>query len=459
MTGLTSIRRVLVANRGEIAVRVIRACHDLGIEAVAVYSEADAQAMHVREADAAVAIGPAPAKASYLRVEAIIEAALEAGCQAVHPGYGFLAENADLPRACVAAGLTFIGPDADVMTAVGDKVEARQMAEEASVPTVPGSGRLATPAEATEFAEQVGYPVMLKAAAGGGGRGIRRVDDSATLEAAFVAASREAEAAFGDGGIFVEKCIVDPRHVEVQVLADTHGNVVHLGERECSLQRRRQKLVEESPAPGLPEEVRDQLWAAATRLAAHVGYTGAGTVEFLVDSATLDFYFIEVNARIQVEHGVSELVTGIDLIAEQIRVADGQPLSFGQEDITFRGCAIEFRVNAENPRQNFFPSPGQVELLKLPGGPGVRTDTGLDSGDTIQPFYDSMIAKALVLGRTREEALARARRALAEFEVTGVHTTLELQRSILDWKLFTRAEFHTGSLDDFIVEWVARGDH
>jgi acetyl-CoA carboxylase biotin carboxylase subunit len=458
MTGLTTISRVLVANRGEIAVRVIRACHDLGIEAVAVYSEADANAMHVREADTAVAIGAAPAKASYLRVDAIIEAALEAGCQAVHPGYGFLAENADLPRACVAAGLTFIGPDADVMTAVGDKVEARRMAEQASVPTVPGSGRLATPAEAMEFAEQVGYPVMLKAAAGGGGRGIRRVDDQGTLEASFVAASREAEAAFGDGGIFVEKCIVDPRHVEVQVLADTHGNVVHLGERECSLQRRRQKLVEESPAPGLPSEVRDRLWAAATRLAAHVGYTGAGTVEFLVDSTTHEFYFIEVNARIQVEHGVSELVTGIDLIAEQIRVADGQPLGFGQDDITFRGCAIEFRVNAENPRQGFFPSPGHVELLKLPGGPGVRTDTGLETGDTIQPFYDSMIAKALVTGRTREEALARARRALAEFEVTGVHTTLELQRSILDWKLFTRAEFHTGSLDDFIVEWVA-GDH
>jgi acetyl-CoA carboxylase biotin carboxylase subunit len=455
MSATPEITRVLVANRGEIAVRVIRACHDLGIEAVAVYSDADADAMHVREADEAVLIGGAQAKSSYLSIERIIEAALQSGSQAIHPGYGFLAENADLPRACAAAGLTFIGPDGDVMLSVGDKVEARIMAEKANVPIIPGSGRLLDVAEAVQFAASVGYPVMLKAAAGGGGRGIRPAADRADLEAAFPQAAREAEAAFGDGGIFLEKYVVNARHVEVQVIADQHGNVVHLGERECSLQRRRQKLVEESPAPGLPSHVRDDLCAAATRLAAYVGYSGAGTVEFLVDPATHAFYFIEVNARIQVEHGVSELVTGVDLIGEQIRVAAGHSLSFTQEDITFRGCAIEFRVNAENPRQGFFPSPGVVTALRLPAGPGVRVDTGLEEGDTIQPYYDSMIAKTLVTGHTRDQTIARARRVLREFTIEGVHTTLDLQRSIVEWDDFVSGSFHTGSLDPYIIQWCA----
>ncbi|MEU5099720.1 acetyl-CoA carboxylase biotin carboxylase subunit [Streptomyces sp. NPDC020996] len=454
-TPTTSFTRVLVANRGEIAVRVVRACHDLGIEAVAVHSAADAEALHVRAADGAALLGGPQAKESYLRIDRVITAALEHGCQAVHPGYGFLAEKPELPRACAEAGLVFVGPGAEVMEAVGNKVRAREIAEQASVPLIPGSGNLSSVDEAVAFAERVGYPVMLKAAAGGGGRGIRRADDEPSLRTSFPQAVREAGAAFGDGSVFLEKCVIDPRHVEVQIVADHLGNVVHLGERECSLQRRRQKLVEESPAPRLAPQIREELCAAAVRLAKQVGYTSAGTVEFLVDPHSGDFCFIEVNARIQVEHGVSELVTGVDIIAEQIRVAAGLPLSVTQDDITFRGAAIELRVNAENPRQNFFPSPGQVTRLRWPGGPGIRIDTGLEEGDRIQPYYDSMIAKVLVTGRTREEAVARARRALRELAVEGVHTTAELQRSVLDWDAFTDGAFHTGSLDEFIASWTA----
>ncbi|MET8948943.1 acetyl-CoA carboxylase biotin carboxylase subunit [Streptomyces sp. NPDC004542] len=449
------LTRVLVANRGEIAVRVVRACHDLGIEAVAVHSAPDAGAMHVRSADAAAAIGGPQAKESYLRIDRVVAAALEQGCQAVHPGYGFLAENPELPKACAEAGLVFVGPSAEVMEAVGNKVRAREIAEQASVPVIPGSGNLSSVDEAAAFAGRVGYPVMLKAAAGGGGRGIRRADDEAALRTSLPEAVREAEAAFGDGSVFLEKCVIDPRHVEVQIVADGHGNVVHLGERECSLQRRRQKLVEESPAPGLAPQVRDELCAAAVRIAKQVGYTGAGTVEFLVDPRSGEFYFIEVNARIQVEHGVSELVTGVDIIGEQLRVAAGLPLSLTQDDVTFRGAAIELRINAENPRKNFFPSPGQVTRLRWPDGPGVRVDTGLEEGDRIQPYYDSMIAKVLVTGRTRAEAVARARRALRELTVEGVHTTAGLQQSILDWDAFVDGAFHTGSLDPFIAAWAA----
>ncbi|WP_159775279.1 acetyl-CoA carboxylase biotin carboxylase subunit [Streptomyces sp. HM190] len=454
-TQTTPLTRVLVANRGEIAVRVVRACHDLGIEAVAVHSAPDADALHVREADGAALLGGPQAKESYLRIDRVVAAALEHGCQAVHPGYGFLAENPELARACAEAGLVFVGPAAEVMEAVGNKVRAREIAEQAAVPVIPGSGNLSSVDEAVAFAERVGYPVMLKAAAGGGGRGIRRADDEPTLRTSFPQAVREAEAAFGDGSVFLEKCVIDPRHVEVQIVADRLGNVVHLGERECSLQRRRQKLVEESPAPRLEPRVRDELCAAAVRLAKQVGYTSAGTVEFLVDPRSGEFYFIEVNARIQVEHGVSELVTGVDIIGEQLRVASGLPLSVTQDDVTFRGAAIELRVNAENPRQNFFPSPGQVTRLRWPGGPGIRVDSGLEEGDRIQPYYDSMIAKVLVTGRTRDEAVARARRALRELSVEGVHTTAELQRSILDWDTFTDGSFHTGSLDGFIASWTA----
>ena len=444
-------RKVLVANRGEIAVRVIRACQDLGITAVAVHSEADADALHVALADEAVAIGPAPARSSYLDVGRIVDAARTAGCDAVHPGYGFLSENAALPRALAEAGIAFVGPPAEVIEQVGDKVAARGAAKAAAVPVVPGSDRLDTAEEALGFATDVGFPVLLKAAAGGGGRGIRRVDEPDELATAFAEASREAEAAFGDGGVFVEKCIIDARHVEVQILADAHGAVVHLGERECSLQRRRQKLVEESPAPGLPAGLRKELGAAAVRLATEVGYRGAGTVEFLVDPHTWSFYFIEVNARIQVEHGVTELVTGVDLVVEQLRIAGGLPLPLAQDEISWSGAAIEFRINAEDPERGFFPSPGRLTLLRLPAGPGVRVDTGFETGRSIPPYYDSLIAKVMVWGSDREQALARARRALAELAVDGVASTAPLHRRIVGWDAFRSGQFHTGSLERFLA--------
>lgn len=443
--------RLLVANRGEIAVRVIRACHELGVEAVAVHSDADADALHVELADAAVRIGEPAAKSSYLRVDRVIDAARSTGCTAIHPGYGFLSENPGLPRACAAAGITFVGPSAEVIEAVGDKVTARGAAQRAHVPVVPGSGRLADAQNALEYAESVGFPVLLKAAAGGGGRGIRRADDPAALVAEFPKAAREAEAAFGDGGLFVEKCVIDARHVEIQILADAHGNVIHLGERECSLQRRRQKLVEESPAPGLPERVRKGLGAAATRLAAEVGYVGAGTVEFLVDPATWDFYFIEVNARIQVEHGVTELVTGVDLVAEQIRIAAGRPLRYGQDDIRWTGSAIEFRINAEDPDRGFLPSPGTLTRLRLPDGPGVRVDTGFETGKVVQPYYDSLLAKVMVWSPDRETSIARAARALDELVVDGASSTRDLHRRILGWDAFRAGAYHTGSLEVFLA--------
>jgi acetyl-CoA carboxylase, biotin carboxylase subunit len=439
--------RVLVANRGEIAVRVIRACRDLGIEAVAVHSEADADALHVELADRAVAIGKAPARASYLRVEAIVEAALEAGCDAIHPGYGFLSEDPRLPRACAEAGITFVGPPADVMAAVGDKVTAREAAERAGAPVVPGSGRLEDAAAAVAVAEEIGFPVLLKASAGGGGRGIRRVDDADALPGAFSQASAEAEAAFGDGGLFVEKCIVRPRHVEVQVLADTHGTVVHLFERECSIQRRKQKLIEEAPAPALAPELRARLCDSAVALAREVGYVGAGTCEFLVDTEAGEVYFIEVNARIQVEHGVTELVTGVDLVAEQLRIAAGEPLSFAQEDVATRGVAIEFRVNAEDPANGFMPSPGQITGWHVPDGPGVRVDAGVEAGRAVVPYYDSMVAKVMVWGADRAQALARSRRALEELTVEGINTTAGLHRELLDWPGLTVPELDTEALE------------
>ncbi|GAA5146322.1 acetyl-CoA carboxylase biotin carboxylase subunit [Pseudonocardia eucalypti] len=444
------ISRVLVANRGEIAVRVIRACRDLGLTAVAVYSEADADALHVSLADEAVPIGPAPARSSYLDVSQVVGAARDTNCDAVHPGYGFLAENPALPRACQAAGLVFVGPPAEVIERVGDKVSARAAAEAAHVPVVPGSGRLASAGAALEYATEVGFPVLLKAAAGGGGRGIRRVGSAEELPAEFTSAAREAESAFGDGGLFVEKCIVDARHVEIQVLADAHGSVVHLGERECSLQRRRQKLVEEAPAPGLPEALRKEIGAAAVRLAREVGYRGAGTVEFLVDPSTWAYYFIEVNARIQVEHGITELVTGVDLVATQLRIADGSPLPFAQDEVVARGVAMEFRINAEDPARGFFPSPGTLSLMRPPAGPGVRVDTGFESGRVVPPFYDSLLAKLMVWAPDRPAALARARRALAELRVEGVATTAALHGRILDWPDFVAGRYHTGSLEAFL---------
>jgi acetyl-CoA carboxylase, biotin carboxylase subunit len=369
----------------------------------------------------------------------------------VHPGYGFLSENPSLARACADAEIVFVGPSAAVLERVGDKVSARLAAGAASVPVVPGSERLDSADEALRYAAGVGFPVLLKAAAGGGGRGIRRVASADELVTAFAQATREAQGAFGDGGLFVEKYIDPARHVEIQVLADAAGNVIHLGERECSLQRRRQKLVEECPAPGLPEQVRKELGGAAVRLAREVGYVGAGTVEFLVDPRTWASYFIEVNARIQVEHGVTELATGIDLVAAQLRIAGGQPLGLAQDDVSLTGAAIEFRINAEDPERDFLPSPGTLDLLRLPAGPGVRVDTGFETGRSVPPYYDSLLAKLMVWAPDRPAALARARRALAELTVEGLATTSGLHRQLVEWPDFRAGTYHTGSLEAFLT--------
>ncbi|MFC5065248.1 acetyl-CoA carboxylase biotin carboxylase subunit [Actinomycetospora atypica] len=425
-----TVTTVLVANRGEIALRIVRACRDLGLRSVAVYSDADANAAHVRHADAAVHVGKSSASKSYLNVDALLAAAAEAGVDAVHPGYGFLSENADFARAVADAGLTWVGPPAEVIERMGDKAAARATAEAAGVPVVPGSGVVASVDDAVAAAGQVGYPVLVKASAGGGGRGIRPASDESELRKVVDEARREASSAFGSDAVYVERALQHPKHVEVQLLADTQGGVVHVGERDCSLQRRRQKLVEEAPAPGLDPALRERMCTAAVSLAREVGYVGAGTVEFLVEGG--EFFFIEMNTRIQVEHPVSELVTGVDLVAEQLRVAGGEALSVTQDDVVVRGAAIEFRVNAEDPDDDFLPSPGEITALELPGGPGVRVDTALAVGDVIPPFYDSMVAKLAVWGPDRATALARARRALAEYRVEGVPTTIGLHRRLVD---------------------------
>jgi acetyl-CoA carboxylase biotin carboxylase subunit len=444
------VKKLLVANRGEIAVRIIRAARDLGIATVAVHSTADAQARHVRLADTAVEIGPPPAGKSYLVVDAIVEAARAAGADAVHPGYGFLSERAAFAAAVVDAGLAFVGPDAAVIDRMGDKVRARQVAAAAGVPTVPGTaGGVDDVSAAVAAAAEIGYPVMLKAAAGGGGRGIRVVDDEAGLRTAFPDASREAASAFGDGRMYLERFVRRARHVEVQVLGDG-TDAVHLFERECSLQRRRQKVVEEALAPGIDAGVRDAMTAAAARLAREVGYRSAGTVEFLVDDETHEFFFIEMNTRIQVEHPTTELVTGIDLVTEQLRIASGEPLRHAQDDIVARGWAIEFRVNAEDPARGFLPSPGKVGRVELPAGPWVRVDTWLEPDATVPPFYDSLLAKVVVWGEDRESAIRRSRRALAEFAVEGVATTVGLHTQILDQEWFAAGEFHTGTLEQWL---------
>uniref|UniRef100_A0A831TGI2 Biotin carboxylase n=1 Tax=Thermorudis peleae TaxID=1382356 RepID=A0A831TGI2_9BACT len=439
-------RKVLVANRGEIALRVMRACRELGIATVAVYSEADATALHVRYADEARCIGPAVATRSYLNIEALVQAARETGAEAVHPGYGFLAENAAFARACREAGLAFIGPRPEAIELMGDKAEARTLAREAGVPVVPGTPDKVSTEEALAAAEEIGFPLMVKAAAGGGGRGIRVVERREELAGAVAIAAQEAQAAFGDGALYLERYLSRPRHVEVQVLGDEHGNVLHLFERECSIQRRRQKLLEEAPSPALTPELREQICAAAVRLARAAGYTSAGTLEFLLDQEG-QFYFLEMNTRIQVEHPVTELVTGVDLVKEQIRVAAGEPLRWRQEEIALRGHAIEFRINAEDPEMGFFPSPGVVEALELPGGPGVRVDHALYAGYEIPPYYDSLIAKLIVWGVDREEALARGRRALAELRIEGIATTAPFHRRLLDDPDVIAAAYHVQFLD------------
>ncbi len=440
--------KILIANRGEVALRVIRAAKEMGIATVAVYSEADRDTEPVRMADEAVCIGPAQSAKSYLSIPALIGAAQITGAQAIHPGYGFLAENSDFARACVDNDIVFIGPDADVMDALGNKSNAKDTAARANVPTVPGSdGVVETVEEARAFAEQVGYPVLVKASAGGGGKGMREVMGPDDMESAFTTAKNEALAAFGNGDVYVEKLILRPRHVEIQVLADTHGNMIHLCERDCSIQRRHQKLIEEAPSPALTEELRQEMGATALRMVAASGYTNAGTVEFLLDVDN-SYYFMEMNARVQVEHGVSEFITGIDIIKEQIRIAAGEEMSCADRaPISPFGHAIEFRINAEDPDNDFRPSPGTITKLRMPGGPGIRIDTHLYEGCTIPPYYDSMLAKLVVWGYTRDEAIDRARRALDEFVVEGVPTTVSFHRSVVDNLAFIRGEIYTDFLE------------
>ncbi|WP_345538106.1 acetyl-CoA carboxylase biotin carboxylase subunit [Variovorax defluvii] len=447
-----TLRRVLVANRGEIAVRIQRACRELGIQTIQVYSEADRDSMAVQMADIAVCIGPARSSESYLNAVRVVEAARSMGADAIHPGYGFLSENAAFARRCEEEGLVFIGPPGEVIATMGDKASARAMAVAAGVPVTPGSsGVVASAAAALDVAGSLGYPVILKAVAGGGGRGMRVVEREAELAAHFEAASREAKAAFGDGAMYVEKYLVGIRHVEIQILSDGE-RVLHLGERDCSSQRRNQKLVEESPSPGLSEALRVEMGEAAVRLCRHVGYRSAGTIECIVEPASQRFYFMEMNTRVQVEHPVTECVTGIDIVKEQIRIAAGERLSFRQDDVQLRGHAIECRINAEDPERAFAPSPGRVESLRLPGGPGVRVDSHVFAGYVVPPNYDSLIAKLVCWGADRDEALARMQRALAELRVEGVSTTAPFLARLLACDTFRRGAVHTRFVERFIQE-------
>src|SRR6266446_3959202 len=439
------IRKILIANRGEVAVRIIRACRDLNISPVAVYSEADAAAVHVSLCDEAVCIGPAPSVQSYLDIAKIIGAAKRTNADAIHPGYGFLAENADFAAAVAAAGLAFIGPGVEAMRVMGSTTSARSAAVAAGVPIVPGTvAPLHSLAEAEATAKQFGYPVMLKASAGGGGKGMRLVAFPGELRSAFDNAKSEAASAFGDSAVYLEKAIERPRHIEIQIVADTHGNVVHLGERECSIQRRHQKVIEECPSPINDAELRERMGAAAVKLARTVNYVGAGTVEFLIADATREFYFLEMNTRLQVEHPVTELVTGLDLVREQINVACGAPLSFQQSEVRWHGHAIECRVYAEDPDNNFFPSPGKITYLQAPSGPGVRDDSGVRPGSEVSIHYDPLISKLAAWGRTRTEAIDRLRRALDEYQIDGIRTTLPFFRQIVRDEEFIGGHLDTG---------------
>ncbi|NHH79097.1 Biotin carboxylase [Burkholderia gladioli] len=450
------IRTVLVANRGEIAVRVIRAAHELGMRAVAVVSDADRDSLAARLADEAIPIGSSHAAKSYLNPAAILAAAQQCVADAIHPGYGFLSENADFAAQVEAAGLIFVGPSPAVIATMGDKAKARETAQRAGVPTVPGSnGVVLSLDEARGIAERIGYPIMIKAAAGGGGRGIRVAHDAAQLDAELPLAQREAQAAFGNGGVYLERFIARARHIEVQVLGDGR-EVVHLFERECSLQRRRQKIMEEAPSPSLTPELRQALCASATRLARQVAYRSAGTLEYLFDETRGEFYFIEMNTRIQVEHPVTEAITGIDLVRETLRIADGEPLRLSQDQIVSRGAAIECRINAEDPVRDFRPSPGRIDELAWPTGPGVRIDSMLFQGYTVPPFYDSLLAKLIVADESRPAALARLERALAELHVGGVKTTAQLHRALLTDPDVRAGRYHTNFLEAWIPAWRER---
>jgi acetyl-CoA carboxylase biotin carboxylase subunit len=446
-------QKVLIANRGEIALRVIRACRDLGLQSVAVYSDADRDALHVRMADEAYHIGPAQAAKSYLHIPTLIDVARRAGAQAVHPGYGFLSENAAFVEACQEAGLIFVGPPAEAQLAMGEKTAARRTAQAAGVPIVPGAmSDVEDDQRAIEMAEELGYPILLKAAAGGGGKGIRFVRQPQDLLASLRTARSEARSAFGDGRVYLEKAIAPARHIEVQFIADTHGHVVHLGERECSIQRRHQKLIEESPSPVVDSELRARMTAATVNLVRSINYVNAGTAEFLL-GPDRNFYFLEVNARIQVEHPVTEWCTGIDLVQEQFRVAAGLPLSFTQEDIELRGAAIEARISAEDPENRFLPASGTVQALQEPAGPGVRVDSSLYPGLQVPLFYDPLLSKLIVWGKDRTQAIARMLRALTEYQIVGVRTTLPFARWLMEHPRYIAGDFST----DFIAEeWETR---
>jgi len=445
------LKKILVANRGEIAVRVIRACKEMDIETVAVYSQADKEALHVQLADEAYCIGPTSSKESYLNFSSIISVAILTGVDGIHPGYGFLAENADFAELCEECAITFIGPSSEIISKMGIKDVAKSTMKAAGVPVVPGSeGIVETVEEAVKIAETIGYPVLIKATAGGGGKGIRIARDEEELTNGVSITQQEAATAFGNSGVYLEKFVEDFRHVEIQLLADNHGHTIHLGERDCTIQRRLQKLVEESPSPALSPEKRREMGEIAVKAAEAVNYSGAGTIEFIFD-AEGNFYFMEMNTRIQVEHPVTEYVTGIDLIKEQIRVASGEPLSIKQEDVTYQGWAIECRINAEDPRKNFLPSPGEVTMYLPPGGPGVRVDSAVYPGYSIPPFYDSMVAKIITYGNTREEAIMKMKRALGETVIDGISTTIPFHINLLNHPVFIKGDFNTKFLEKYPI--------
>ena len=445
-------KKVLIANRGEIAVRIIRACRELGIRYVAVYSTADRNALHAQIADEAVCIGPADTKDSYLNMKAIIAACETTGCDAVHPGFGFLSENAAFAKMCRKCNIEFIGPSPESIEMLGDKAAAKETMKRAGVPVIPGSdGAVRTLEEAEEAAEKIGFPLLVKASAGGGGRGIRMVESREQLAAQITAAQSEAKSFFGDDAVYMERFVENPRHIEIQILADKQGNVIHLGERDCSMQRRNQKVLEESPSPVMTDELRRKMGEAAVKAAKVCGYYNAGTIEFLVENGK-DFYFMEMNTRIQVEHPVTEFVTGVDLVKAQIKIASGIPLEIKQEDITISGHAIECRINAENPKLNFRPSPGKIIALHTPGGPGIRIDSAAYPGYTISPYYDSMIAKLIVYAPTREEAIMKIKWALSEFIVEGIDTNIDFQLALIKCKAFESGEYSNRFLDTFEFE-------
>lgn len=439
--------KILIANRGEIAVRIIRACREMGIETVAVYSEADKEALHVLMADEAICIGPDKSKDSYLNMQNIISATVLSGATAIHPGFGFLSENSSFARMCEDCNIVFIGPDADTIELLGCKSKARETMVKAGIPVVPGShGEIENIKEALRMADEIGYPVMIKASAGGGGKGMRAVYEAGDLEKAIISAKNESKAAFGDDKIYMEKLIINPKHVEFQILADKHGNVIHLGERDCSVQRRNQKLMEESPCAIMSNELRTRMGNAAVKAANVTGYVNAGTIEFLLDSQN-NYYFMEMNTRIQVEHPVTEMVTGVDMIKEQIRIAYGEKLLYEQKDIEFRGHAIECRINAEDPKRGFLPCPGLVNNLLFPGGFGVRVDSALYPGYMVPPSYDSMVAKVIAHGRSREEALSRMTRALSELIIDGIETNVDFQYELLEREEILSGKYHTGLIE------------